>query len=70
MENIEDLKKGVETKFTKIVVLVEMKDGSLRQILAPMAQKTVAVSLLANEDGNIVVSEKIEPIEFKFIPNE
>jgi hypothetical protein len=51
---------------TKILVLAEFEDGSVRQVLASKLQKEAALHLLRADDGTLKVTEEIMPIELEF----
>lgn len=51
---------------TKILILVELEDGTARQVLASKAQKELALQFLKSEDGSLKVTGPIEPIQLEF----
>ena len=52
-----------------IVVLLEFEDGSVRQVLTTKVQKELALKFLIGEEGSLMVSKEIEPLNFKEIVN-
>lgn len=48
-----------------IVVLLEFEDGSVRQVLTTKQQKELALKFLVDDNGSLVVSKEIEPLNFK-----
>lgn len=53
------------TEINTILVLVEMKDGKVRQVLANKEMKKAYLHLL-KKDGVLQVTEEIMPIEIEF----
>ena len=53
-----------------IVVLLEFEDGSVRQVLTTRHQKDVALYVLRDDDGNLPVTNEMEPITFIFKPKK
>lgn len=53
-----------------IVVLLEFEDGSVRQVLTTRPQKDAALYVLRDDDGNLAVTNEMEPITFIFKPKE
>jgi hypothetical protein len=51
---------------TKILILVEFEDGTVRQVLAPKLQKEAALHLLKSDDGTLKVTAEVQPIELDF----
>ncbi|PTX14430.1 hypothetical protein C8N40_11195 [Pontibacter mucosus] len=51
---------------TKILILVELEDGTVRQVLASKEQKELALHFLKAETGALRVTEEVEPFELTF----
>lgn len=49
----------------KIVILVELNDGSVHQVLTTKEQKRAALLMLLGESKTLQVSEALEPMSFK-----
>lgn len=53
-----------------IVVLVELNNGNVHQVLTTKEQKQCALQILLSENGNLQVSDALEPINFKRLSNK
>lgn len=53
-------------KYTRILVLLEFEDGTIRQVLSTNEQKELALrTLVDKKTGDLKVHEGIEPITFE-----
>ena len=53
------------TDISKIVILVELKNGNAHQVLTSKENKEFALQLIATADGKLSLDKELAPIEFK-----
>jgi len=49
-----------------VVIIVQFKDGSAHQVLTTKENKQIAVSLIAEMDGRLVLDKELLPVTFEY----
>lgn len=57
-------------KVHKILILVELENGSVHQVLASAEQKEICIALMRSEEGVLRLSERVEPITLEELRND